>query len=842
MNEYMHASSQESLQDNDKIEVFFKNAAQIIISLVFGFLPLLFVPLPFIVFDYGKVLFVVVGFLLAFIFYSLSVLRSGRLQIVAPVGLWAFWGVAIITVLSALLSGDTRDALIGDFVEVHTALFVLILALVVSITAVIKQSKVSIMRLYIMLTISASLLALFHVLRLVFGADFLSLGILTDSADSTLGGWNDLALFFGLTVLLSIAALEQLPLTKWGKVIFGVGIALSLVMLSVINFFAVWIVLGLVSLIVLMYSLTKDRFAEKGIGQETKKETSLYSIILSALVFVLSLVFVVGGSGVSAVISEVTDISYVEVRPSFEATVDIGREVYAENAFLGIGPNKFTDAWRLYKDQSINQTIFWSVDFRGGSGYIPTLFVTTGIFGVLAWVVFLALFLLSGFRMLFKSIHVDRFWYFIGSSSFIAATYLWGMAMVYVPGATILLLAALFTSITFASYGALMNKQGVQLSVAQNKRAGLVLVGAVMVVIVGASCALYYTTKHFGAVYTYASAVSEVAPGTSIEEVEQKIVEAYTAVPNDLYARQLATYQLAKINTLLALTEPTPQQQQEFQQAIQTGINAAQLARQNDVTDPRNWAVLGSIYSVLAAASIEGAADKALESFVEAAKYDPQNPLYALLTAQLYSRTGDFANARAEVTKSIAKKNNYTDALFFLTQLDLNSGDIDAAIATTQAITSLEPNNPARFYQLGVLYSSAGDVDSAITAFERAVQLNRNYANARYFLALAYAQTDRTAEALEQLAVVQALNPNNQDVANLISQIQSGDIPSIPETAEAEQVNEPEPVVEDEDGIVTTDEAPDTPLITPVNPVAESSQEADSSSTEPATEQETSVE
>lgn len=811
----------------DKIEVSLRTFSQNCITVVFGLLPLFFIPVAFAPFGYTKTLLVIVGALVSVIFFSLSILRSGKISITTPWALVAFWAVAILSVVSALLSGDTLDSFMGDSMGVHTALFTVLLAGVASVSAFLGQTKATIMRMYILLTASAVVLGIFHVLRIFFGAEFLALGVFAGDTSTPLGGWNDLGLFFGLSILLSLVALEQLPLTKPGKILFSVVIGFSLVMLMVVNFFAIWLVLGLVSLVVLMYTLTKDRFSEKTMSMSGEDSSvSLQSVIISTVVFVSSLIFIIGGSVVGGLVSDAVGISYVEVRPSFEATTDIARNVYKENAFVGIGPNKFADAWRLYKDPTINQTIFWATDFSSGSGYVTTQFVTGGIFMILAWLTFFGLFLAAGFRMLFRTIHADRFWYFIGTSSFVAASYLWGMSFFYNPSAVILLLAAMFTSTTFAAYGALLPVRTRTFSIAANKRAGFVLVGIVMVVIIASSSALYYTGRHYASVYAFSSAVSGLGAESTLAEVEQKIASAYATTPNDLYARQLANYQLSKMNALLNLAEPTPEQQQEFQSSAANGVNAAQLAVDTDPTDPLNWSTLGSIYSILAAAGVEGAGDRAKEAFANARQYNPSNPSYALLEAQLASRSGDLEGARAAAIAAAQLKPNYTDALFFITQLDIAEGKVEDAIVTTRAIISLEPNNPGRYYQLGVLESSAGNNANAIAAFTKAVSLDKNYANARYFLALAQLQEGNNDAALEQLRVVLALNPGNEQVSGLISQIEGGATFEATEETPAEQLEESASVSKEDDGSVTTTGAPDTELIVPVNTVSEDEDEA----------------
>ena len=186
-------------------------------------------------------------------------------------------------------------------------------------------------------------------------------------------------------------------------------------------------------------------------------------------------------------------------------------------------------------------------------------------------------------------------------------------------------------------------------------------------------------------------------------------------------------------------------------------------------------------------------------------------------------RAQNVDKARELIAEAVTLKPNYTDALNFLTELDLAAGNTDQAIATTRSIINIEPNNPARYYQLAILLSTKNDIDGSVSALERAVALNPNYANARYLLALAYAQQDRVDDAIAQLTVVRDLNPNNETVTTLIDQLQSGDYePSAP--ASTQPVSEPEVVVSD-DSNVTASEAPDTPLISPVNAVPDTSQE-----------------
>ena len=798
----------------DGVSNVLKAVSQNIVIFIFGVLPLFFLPIAFVPFDHTKVLFVIVGLMLALVFFSLSVLRSGTLTLSSPSSIFLMWLIPIGAVVSALISGDVYDSLIGDSFSTQSALFLVLLAAITTSVTLILNQKASILRFYVLLLTVSILLGLFHLLRVVFGADFMTFGVFQGAVSTPLGSWNDLGLFFGLAVILSLVALEQLPITKLGKIIVASIVGLSLIILAVVNFFAVWIVLGAVSLIMLIYSISKDRFGGNAFVQN-EKTSSMGSIIVSLVVFATSFVFIVGGTTVGGMVSNVTGISFIEVRPSFSATVDIAKSIYAENAFVGIGTNKFIDAWRLHKDPAINQTVFWNTDFMSGNGYVTTLFATTGILGVVAWLVFFVFYIRTGLYMLFRSQSGDKLFFFIGTSAFIASIYLWGMALIYVPSATILMLIALFTGLTFTVYSGLIPHTAKTITFSNDRRTGLVLVTIIMVLIIGSVTAMYAAGRHYAASYVFAQGVSSIADGTSLESVEQSISDAYNLSQSDVFARQVAGYQIARMNTLLALPEPTPEQQQQFQSAVANGVNSARLAVEIDGSDSSNWATLGSVYSAISLAGIDGAYDRSKEAFLQARALDPNNPSYILAEAQLESRNGNLESAKAFAEEAIRLRPQYIEAVNFLSQVEVAAGNVTGAIESTLAATRLEPNNPSRYYQLGVLYSSNQDIVNATAAFERAVALDPNFANARYFLALAYVEQNRPADAAEQLKVVATLNPDNTDLPSLISQIESGNLPtsSLPDN----QVTEPNPVTE-EGGSVSTDNVPDTPLVSPVNP------------------------
>lgn len=801
----------------DSIASVLMNISRYAFLIPLGIAPIIFFPGVNTIFEYTKVLPIIVTTLAALIFFSLATLRSGELSVPKSWTLIALWGISISAIVSALLSGDVYDSLIGDMMATQTALFLFLLASVASAIGLLCNKKEFVMKLYILLIGSALVLGVFHIVRLIFGTSVLQFGIFNTQTNSLLGNWNDIALFYGLCIIVSLVVLEQLPLTKWGRILFGVVTTISLCMLSVINFFAVWLVLALVSLLVLMYTLVKDRFQiQPSFSGTESSTTSLTSILISAFVFVVSMIFLVGGSLVGSFVNNVTNVSYVEVRPAALSTIDVAKNVYQENALFGVGPNRFADAWRLHKDPNINTTLFWNADFSSGYSFMLTQVVTNGIVGVVLWVAFLMLFILNGFRTLFSGNASDKVMRFIFVSSFTAAMYLWGMTFIYNPGAILMILTAVFTGIAIMASAKMQHRYVTVLSVFNHRAGAMFLIGVVMISIVGSSMMLYFSAQHYAAVYTYAKVLQSENTATDITEVEQILNNAISLVNSDTYVGRMAQYQLLKMQALVGIEEPTTEQQQQFEQASAIGLQNAQAAVALDRTNPTNWLTLARIYGVLALVGVDNAGNLATQAFTQARELAPHDPSYSLLEAQFLAQIGEIDGAREKVAESISLKSNYTEALYFLAQLEVQAGNTEEAIVAAESMVSLEPQNAARLYQLGILYLSADKIDEASVAFERAVTLDGRFSNARYFLALTYVEQGKDDQAIAQLEKVLELNPDNEQVTALIEQISSGNTGSVIEASEP--LTETESDTE-EDSVVTTDTEPDTDLVSTVNTV-----------------------
>lgn len=810
----------------DRVATWLLRVVQGLVIAGFALTPLAFMSGLYASLGFDKVVFVLGCGLLALVLLSFNALRSVRVHTVLPVTLGLYWLFVGVALISALISGDTFDALRGSALAVQTVGFLATLGLAMTLPLVFQKAKKMTLVALVSFGVTASLLLTYNLLRLFFGPEFLSFGSFHAVTVSPIGGFNDLGIFAGLAIIFGLVTLVQLPLRPLMQYVITGLIVVSLCLLAVINFFSVWLVVGFFGLLLLLYLVTRDTLLARE-DTASGNTPSRPLVLATTLVCITSAVFIIGGDFAGNAVAKKIQVNHVEIIPSFTATVDVARAVYAENPLFGVGPNRFADAWRLHKDPSINDTIFWDTDFNAGSGYVPTLFVTTGLLGGLAVVMFHLWFLWLGYRMFLWSRVKDSYWYYLGVVSFTSACYLWGLSYVYSPGAALLLLGGFFTGFTFVAASALLPRTSRTVPLMVTRQRGFVLMAVVILVVAGVSMVVISTGRQYVAEVTFAKA--QATPG-SVADFDRVATASFDLFPDDRFVLANAQSKLNQLNALLNVPTPTEEDHQNFVSIVeQTNILLEQALLEDD-TNPDTYAMLAGMYGNLAIAGVDGAQDRARVALKEAQKLDPKNPSYYFMSAQLAVRTNNLDEARDELAEALALKANFTEALFLLAQLDIAAGNTTSAIATTRSIILLEPRNPTRYLQLGILLAADENFAEAIAAYQTAIRLDSQYANARYLLALAYVAATQPDLALEQLRIVLQTNPDNVELQDLIGRLQRGEAAVVPELGLDMPMLEMLPSNDFED-VVTSDAMVDDSLFTPINPMSGDAPYATSSRT-----------
>jgi tetratricopeptide (TPR) repeat protein len=815
----------------DKIgEMMLKFQQNLIVGLVF-LLPLFFIPgLPASL-GFDKVILSLTIGLFVLISLGLSSLRYSKVSTVMPYALAAFWGFVGVSFLSGFLSGDIQDALRGSFFEPQTAGFFAVMGLLMTIPLVLQRSKAMTLKALIALGASSGVAMLYTLARLGLGDGSLALKSFGSVTTSPVGSYNDMAILAGLTVVVVLITLLQLPLKKSFQIGLAVLSVFSLAVMAAVNFFDLWVVIGFFGLLLLIFIFSRDTLFSRT-EEEGSAVPAVSPIVIGVtmMVCVVSILFVIAGDYLGARITSLTGVNYLEVRPSVTATIDIARGVYHDDMLLGIGPNKFIDAWRLHKDRSINETIFWNTNFNAGFGFIPTIFITLGVLGGLAILAFQVMYVYLGYRTLMRGEVADSYWYYFGVVTFIGSLFLWGMSYVYVSGPVILLLAALLTGLSFTAYQALVPGATKSVPLVSTRRRGFFLMTVVIVIITASVGTLFTVGKQYvaQAQFTKARSVAKTP-----EEFDQMTQAAYNQYKDDVFAGAIAQARLLELRNMLSIKNPTKDDQAKFITLARQSVEAGEISVNLDPTSPDGHATLANILIVLSGVGFQDAENRANGKLEDARWRDPLNPSYDMMAAYMSVQLGDTKQAREQIKKALALKNNFSEALFLQSQLDVKDGNIQSAIDTTRQIITLEPNNPTRFYQLGVLLAANKDTNGAIEAYEAAIQRDTNYANARYMLALSYIDVKRLDDALKQLKIVQDSNKDNEQLNNLIKQLETNGLP-LPTQGLEGAVNEATPNQGNGQN-VTSPSDPNTNLVTPVNTVnSGNTQEAPKTTPAPA--------
>ncbi|MEZ4104158.1 MAG: tetratricopeptide repeat protein [Candidatus Paceibacterota bacterium] len=790
---------------------FLYNFAKLAFVATIGLLPVWFVPEVYTSLGFTKSYFALSGLVLILILLSLYTFRNGTLRLSLPVSVIILGFFVLTSLVSALLSGDRTDAILGDNFEIHTVGFFILLFITLVVGFIFGKDKVVINKLFTFLSVATLVLLITQVLRLFLGPEFLSFSLFVSETHSYFGSFNDLALLAGLVVVVSLMVLQNVYKSIVSKLYLITAILLSLLIMSVVNFYLVWLVVGIFSLVLLLQQLSTDTW----FGSKDKKPLSKFNTTLTFIVALTSFIFIIIGSYVGEKIISKTGINYLEIRPSFSTTVNLANNVFEYDALLGVGPNRFSDAWRLYKDPMINQTEFWNTDFNAGSSFLSTLFVTTGILGGLLFIFFILSFLYSGYRTLFKN-ELEEYWYKIGVVSYVVSLYLWVMTILYVPSSSVLLLTATFTGMALAVYIKSKKDKSVTIDInaVVNKHQGVLLIVILLITNIAMIYSYIVVTKQYLAQTTYAKTLLNYSSynETDIDLVLQK---SQTWFAQDTFVAERAKLKLAKVNSLLSIQEPTKEQEEEFRVTLASGVALTERAIILDPTNPYNHALLASFYALLNPPKDSDISIKKETELNQLFTLDPTNPSHYVLFAQLSARFGDASTTRLYLNKAINLKNDYTEALFLLSQLDIAEGNTESAIKTTRTIANVESSNPTRQFQLGILLSASNDIDGAIKAFERAIALDNNYANARYFLALSYLDKGEKMMALEQLNLILVSNPDNESLKQVIKNIEDDNFSSINQDlgVPVEDVD----LVNQEEDVTVSSKFPDTDLVTSLN-------------------------
>ena len=758
-------------------ETFDSLATTITLCLVF-LLPILVIPLSLVPAQDMKLFLLMFGTLISGLLWSIARLRGNSLTFPKSPLVVPLLTLPFVALISASFSGNFMHSFVGQGFALDTVLFVGVMSLAFGIGVFLFSSKDKVIKLYLTLAASALIFFIYHVAQLFLSGEFFPFDIFPGNTSNLIGKWNDVAIFSGFIATLSLVTLEMLRPRGLFKAVSFLNLVAALFMVAIVHFSMVWIALAAISALLFVRSFFESNLlpahdARFSLSSDSASTRAGKVSGLPLLIFVISVFFIFAGPRIGNIIDSTFNTFQVEARPSWQSTFGMFKDVYGENALFGVGPNNFTKEWLLRKPTGTNQTPFWDVDFSFGVGIIPTFFITNGILSVLAWCTFFALFLFGGARLFLKR-HEKLFDNYLATSSFLSAFFLWALSVFYVPHVTLFFLAFLFSGIFLTVETGARTVKAHTFVFNENPRTGFAAVAFLFVLVLLFALGLYASVEKFiSGVYIQRTSTVIRATG-DISSAKQNVRRAVIFSKSDVAYRASAEVSLLELAGLLNQGDNAENIRAQFQSALTAAIDDGKSAVSVDGKNYQNWILLGRIYETLVPFRVSGAYDNAKIAYEQARLLNPNNPRLVLNLARVEALNGNNKAARDYITEALRLKNDYTNAIFLLSQIEIDEGNVEEAIKSVEAATLLSPQDPLLFFQLGLLKYSEHEFLGSISSLERAVLLNSEYANARYFLGLSYYEVGRIQDAIREFNAVKNLDPGNSEVNGIIENLIAG--------------------------------------------------------------------
>ena len=743
-----------------------EKASFIIFLITLILTPLIFIPSTYSWLEMMKTVVIAFGILISSVLYFISALKMRSFYIPKHPLILCGLLVSVSLIISSLFSTNIWKSFFGQGFELGTASFFLILFLGSLLSIYLtSRNKDRILYAYGAIILPFLLLALYHVVRFMAGPDFMDFGIFQTLNSTMLGKWNDLAIYSGIVAILSYCGLRFIVLNKLFKILLSVLLVISGFFLFITNSPIVWSCLALAMFAMAVYEYSATVREGKWFVRIWKGLP-----IFTVIILIISILLAWKGDNIARPVVVKMKAENTEISLPWQLSVDIIGGTVKEHPLFGSGPNRFLQQYLKNKPAVVNPTQFWNLEFGNAFGLIPTFFVTQGLVGGVLWIIFIVIFAISGARALKKV--SDPFSLFFIASSFFSALFLWIVSLVYVPSHSIIFLIFILTGLFLASFAT--ERYG-----DINKK-----IAIVPLIIIIAVCVVWlfvYTNKTVALGYFQSGINSLNLPNNQgLDEAKKDFEEALSWSKNDIYYQALSETNILKIRSLVQTSQvqagkaPDAEVVSSISSLIDEAIGYTRSAIAIDPANYYNYVAEARISEVALSLGVPSAYENIKTAYGNAIAYNPYNPSLYLSLARVEASQNKLTEAQGFIGQALQLKQNYTEAIFLLSQIQVTQGKIKDAITSVEVATGINPTNPLLFFQLGLLHYNDKNYTKAVDVLNQAIRLDNSYANARYFLGLSYARLGKTADAIIQFENLAETNPDNAEVALILSNLKSG--------------------------------------------------------------------
>ncbi len=705
---------------------------------------------------------------ISFIFWLFAALQNNRLSVPRSPLLASLALVVGVTAISAIFAPDKIPAILGSALEISTLWLTALLVLATFLVSQFFNTKERIITWYGTLLASAVMMIIFQIGRIFLPA--LTAWVpLVGAAGNLIGTWSDLALFLGFMTASVLLILELIDFSNWRRGWYAFSAVGGLLLVSVI-FSAPplgWWLLGLLALVI---------FAGQSIyGTRERPLVRPATLVVVVAVVMLILNFIPSAwpRTIDRLYTKV-NISVADFRPSLPLTTQIMNSTLRSRPLTGFGPNNFLGAWQQHKPADLAGAGTDEADFEAGYSWVLTQVVMLGIIGAAAWFIFFALLLWSGWQF-FRALPADPIGRALGGIIFGGLTYLWAAAWLTTPGAGLIILTFMLTGVWL---GFLISLKRLPVFVTVFNRDqlwGLVGVVGSVVLIIFSTLTLYGLTVRSYGWWRYAATVATLNQTGDSRAALADLLAIRGVYRNEVFDRLVVDLANDQLKKLAANTSASVDEQRVTFVALMTQASAvAEKSLAENANNYANWLSRGSLHETVIQFGVENAAAAAERDYQQVIKLNPQSPIGYVALARTYLATEQPAKANAELTKALAIAPNSVPTLLYLAQVKTAQNDLKGAVSLLEEAVLRLPMDARLWLTLGYLRYEAKDYEPAIDALVQTVRLDGSSAEAHYYLALSYAATGEREAALVELRLLQAANPENQELQDIIANVEAG--------------------------------------------------------------------
>lgn len=670
------------------------NTITLLIFIVAGLTPLLFVTQTTEFFEIPKTIFLIFATVLLLGLWIVSWILKGKVTITrTPLDI-PLLALLVVVGISTYFSVTKYASIYGNFPRLHGSTVTWVTYILLYFVTASHLRSLAKVKTFLYVLFGSALVVAFVTLLSFFHAflpfDFAKAVNFTPTGST----------FSTIAMLLLLLPMPLLSLVKPN---LYMPLPLALV-LSVL--FSVTVVLtgSLPSYLILVAIYAVTAVASRVYQHRKTAMFFLMPVAITALTFVLAYLPIPGVNSIQTLEANFPK----EIQLPFNTSWKVSASVFRDAPFFGTGPSTYLFNFTSYKPAEFNLLSFWNFSFDSAYNEFLNVLGTIGAVGLAV----LALLCVVVAFMSWKNIFIrDE-----EESSESSHVFLSGLGISGIVAIALFAIHATTTVsfvVTLFIFAALAMSQksvrekvsefsiGLKASAHGDRQVDLFPILIFILFVVAAVPVLYKTYTATMADFYHRLALSQANKNGTLTYQYLQRAEALNPVV-DLYRVDMAQTNFALANALAIQKGPTKDNpkgsltdadKKTIQTLLSQAINEGRVSVALSPRSARNWEVLGSIYR-----NITGVAQNALafslDAYGRAIQRDPLNPALRISVGGIYYSAKSYDLAIRFFSDAANLKPDYANAYFNLSIALKDKGDIQNAAVVAQQLVNLLKNNP----------------------------------------------------------------------------------------------------------------------------------------------------